>query len=157
MHPNQRLIEEFYTAFQRCDAAAMVRCYHPEIHFSDPVFPELRGEAAGAMWTMLCGRARDLKVELKDVAADEAEGRTHWEARYSFGPSKRPVHNIIEARFAFKDGLIVRHADTFDFHRWASQALGPAGWLLGWTGMMQRSVQKQAGGGLERFRSGSAA
>jgi ketosteroid isomerase-like protein len=153
LHPNAQLIHSFYVAFQARDGAAMAACYAPDVRFSDPVFPALEGEAAGAMWTMLCLRGKDLVIEFRDIQADDREGSAHWEAHYSFGPSKRKVHNIIEARFEFRDGKIVRHTDSFDFHRWATQALGPLGWMFGWTGFLQGSVQKQGAAGLEKFRA----
>ena len=52
MHPNAQLIQTFYTAFQNRDAAGMAACYHPEVVFSDPVFPHLEGPKAIAMWQM---------------------------------------------------------------------------------------------------------
>ncbi|MBE2223667.1 MAG: nuclear transport factor 2 family protein, partial [Anaerolineae bacterium] len=43
---NKQLIETFYTAFQLRDHAAMIACYHPDIHFADPVFTDLHGNRA---------------------------------------------------------------------------------------------------------------
>jgi ketosteroid isomerase-like protein len=146
-----QLIRDFYAAFARRDAAAMARCYHPEIEFSDDVFPDLRGPAAPAMWRMLCQRATDLRIEVFEVEAGDRTGRAHWEAWYTVAATGRRVHNRIDARFEFKDGLIVRHRDRFDFWRWARQALGPAGWFLGWSHFMQKRVQDQAARGLEKF------
>jgi hypothetical protein len=40
--------------------------------------------------------------------------------------------------------LIVRHDGTFDFHRWAGQALGLGGRLLGGTEFLQRTFSKKA-------------
>lgn len=151
MHPHAQLIERFYQAFQKRDGAAMARCYHPEVHFSDPAFPDLRGARAGAMWTMLCAKGKDLRLEYRDVQADDRTGSAHWEAWYTFSKTGRPVHNQIDARFEFRDGLIVRHQDRFDFHRWASQALGPAGRLLGGFGFLRRKVQAMAAKGLDEF------
>ena len=34
----------------------MADCYHPDVHFSDPVFPSLKGDEARGMWRMLCER-----------------------------------------------------------------------------------------------------
>ena len=45
----------------------MAACYAPNAHFIDPVF-ELQGAEIGAMWTMLCERGSDLRVESRDVA-----------------------------------------------------------------------------------------
>lgn len=151
MHANAALITRFYQAFQKRDAAAMAACYHPEVRFSDPAFPDLRGPQAGAMWTMLCARGKDLRLEFRDVQADDHRGRAHWEAWYSFTATGRKVHNIIDAEFEFRDGLILRHTDRFDFHRWAGQALGPAGKLLGGFGFLQAKVQKMAAKGLAEF------
>ena len=46
MHPHEALIRDFYAAFARRDAEGMARCYHPEVFFSDTVFPSLRAKAA---------------------------------------------------------------------------------------------------------------
>lgn len=149
MHANQALIDRFYRAFQVRDAATMAACYHPQIEFSDPVFTELRGPEAGAMWAMLCARATDLEITFGDVQADDARGRASWEARYTFTQTGRRVHNVIAAEFEFRDGLIVRHIDRFDFWRWSRQALGPTGLLLGWTPMVRNRVRTRARRGLE--------
>ncbi len=151
MHPNAQLVDRFYRSFQGRDAAGMAACYHPEVAFSDPVFGRLEGTRVVAMWQMLCGRAKDLAITFDDVRADNDAGAAHWEARYSFGPKRRPVHNVIEAAFSFRDGLIVRHADTFDLWRWARMALGPAGIVLGWTPMLQAAIRKDARRGLDAF------
>lgn len=151
MHPHQALITGFYTAFQKRDGAAMAACYHPEVHFSDPVFPDLHGAQAGGMWKMLCDKGKDLRLEFRDISADDRSGRAHWEAWYAFSATGRPVHNVIEARFEFRDGKIVRHQDQFSFHRWAGQALGPMGTLLGWTPFLRNKVRTMAGKNLDAF------
>ena len=151
MHPNAALIHRFYDSFAALDAEGMQACYHPDIVFSDPAFGELRGAQAGAMWAMLTGRARDLQVSATDVEADDQRGRAHWDARYTFGQTGRKVINRIDAEFEFRDGLIVRHTDTFDFYAWARQALGPAGLLLGWTPVIRNKVRSSARAGLEKY------
>ena len=157
MHPNALLIETFYTAFQKRDAEGMVACYHPDVRFSDPVFHELQGARAGAMWRMLCARAKDLEVEFRDVRADDRTGSAHWEARYLYSATGRNVHNVIDAKFEFRDDKIVRHADTFDLWRWAGMALGAKGKLLGWLPPVQQAIHKKALGGLEQFERAQAA
>lgn len=151
MHPNAKLIQDFYEAFQRRDAEAMAASYHPDVHFSDPVFADLRGARAGGMWKMLVARGKDLTLTFSDVSADDKEGRAHWEADYTFGATGEKVHNVIDARFTFRDGKIVRHVDTFDFPRWAAQALGWKGRLLGGFGFLHKGVQKKALEGLDAF------
>ena len=150
-HPNADLIEKFYRAFQQRDAETMVSCYHADVWFSDPVFTELRGARAGSMWRMLCERATTLKLEYSDVSADAKTGRAHWEARYDFTATGRKVHNVIDARFEFADGKIIRHADTFDLWRWAGMALGPKGKLLGWLPPIKNAIRKTAMKGLDSY------
>ncbi|HYR09688.1 MAG TPA: nuclear transport factor 2 family protein [Longimicrobium sp.] len=150
MHPNAALIHRFYDSFAALDAEGMKACYHPDIVFSDPAFGELHGPQAGAMWAMLCARAKDLEVSVSDVEADDQRGRAHWDARYTFGQTGRKVLNRIDAEFQFRDGLIIRHTDTFDFYAWARQALGPAGLLLGWTPVIQNRVRSAARAGLAK-------
>ncbi|MBV6397265.1 MAG: hypothetical protein HFACDABA_02875 [Anaerolineales bacterium] len=154
MHPNAQRIEKFYTAFQARDADAMCAGYHPDVTFTDPAFGILRGAQAACMWRMLVERGRDLQITFGKVQADDTRGSAHWEARYSFGKSRRPVHNIIEAGFVFRDGLIFQHTDRFNFWRWSRMALGISGALLGWTPWLQSAVRKNARAGLETFMAG---
>ena len=129
----------------------MAANYHPEVRFSDEVFPDLGGESAVAMWRMLCERGKDLRIEFRDVEADDMSGRAHWEAWYTFSTTSRKVHNRINARFEFRDGKIIRHHDTFSFWAWARQALGMIGLLLGWSGLVRKRVRAQAAKNLEAF------
>jgi ketosteroid isomerase-like protein len=143
------VIEEFYRAFQRKDAEAMSALYTDDVRFSDPAFGVLVGEHARNMWRMLAGRAADLELTFSNVTDESA----HWEARYTFTQTGRKVHNIIDARFQFRDGKIARHDDVFDFWRWSRQALGPAGLVLGWTPILRNAVRKKALAGLTAFES----
>jgi ketosteroid isomerase-like protein len=151
---NRALIERFYEAFGRRDGDAMAACYGPGARFHDPAFGELKGDEPGAMWRMLTGRADDLRIELVEHDADETSGSARWLADYTFTQTGRKVHNDVQARFRFADGLIVEHDDDFSFHAWSRQALGPAGLLLGWTPLVQGKVRKQARAGLDEFIRG---
>lgn len=149
-HPNAALIQRFYEAFDRHDGDTMAACYAPGARFSDPVFTDLRDEEPGAMWRMLCERAEDLTVKLPEHQADDASGTAHWLADYTFRTGRK-VHNDIQARFVFEDGLIAEHHDSFSFYAWARQALGPAGLALGWTPLVRGKVQREARAGLDEF------
>ena len=129
----------------------MARCYTPDAHFSDPVFTNLRGPDVAAMWKMLCERASDLRIAFRDVATVGDTGSAHWEAWYTYSATGRPVHNVIDAVFAFRDGLIARHVDRFDLYAWARQALGRKGLLLGWAPPVQGAIRRQAARALARF------
>jgi hypothetical protein len=59
--------------------------------------------------------------------------------------------NKVHASFVFQDGLIIRHDDSFDLWRWASQALGLRGLLLGWTPFVQIAIHRQAIKGLDAY------
>jgi ketosteroid isomerase-like protein len=149
------LVRRFYDALARRDAAEMAACYVPDVVFRDPAFGELHGDEARAMWAMLCARGKDLRVELPAVAPDGSTAR--WEARYTFSGTGRPVHNVIDARFTFRDGLIARHEDTFDLWRWAGMALGPIGRLLGWTPVIRNTIHRKARAGLDAWMARDAA
>ncbi|HWM84888.1 MAG TPA: nuclear transport factor 2 family protein [Kofleriaceae bacterium] len=155
MNDNERTIRDFYTAFQKRDASAMASCYHAQVRFSDPVFPDLRGARASAMWRMLCERGTDLAIEFRDVSADATRGAAHWDARYTYSGTGRKVLNRIDASFEFEGGKIVRHTDDFDLYRWARQALGPVGLVLGWTPMVQNKIRRTAATALDRFVAAS--
>ena len=148
------LITEFYSAFQRLDAEAMAACYTDDVVFSDPAFGELRGRDAGDMWRMLTTRAKDFSLTFDSVRADERSATAHWVATYLFSQTGRVVVNDIQARFVIRDGLIVEHHDHFDLWRWARQALGTKGLLLGWTPLVQGKIRQQAAKGLRAFQAG---
>jgi hypothetical protein len=61
------------------------------------------------------------------------------------------VVNDVRARFRFRDGLIVEHVDSFSFWRWARQALGPTGYLLGLPALSS-VVRRRARQDLAEFR-----
>lgn len=151
MNPNEKVIRDFYDAFIRRDVAAMARCYHADVFFSDPAFPALRGKEVTAMWAMLCKRGKDLQLTLVDATGDADGGTARWEAKYTFSQTGRYVHNKISAMFAFKDGKIVRHIDRFPFWTWSRQALGPLGLLLGWFGPVKALVRRKARRSLDDF------
>jgi uncharacterized protein len=150
-NPNDELIQRFYAAFARRDGDAMAACYAPGAHFTDPVFTDLRAEEPGAMWRMLTARAEDLEVRLVEREADGERGSARWLADYTFSRTGRKVHNDVRAEFRFEQGLIAEHRDSFSFHAWARQALGPVGLALGWTPVIRGKVQRQARAGLEEF------
>jgi len=139
-------VGSLYAAFNRRDGEAMAALYAPDGHFRDPVFGDLTGAEAGAMWRMLTRTARDLKVELAEHDAQSA----HWIARYTFSTGRHVV-NDIRASFHFSDGKIVDHVDAFDFRRWAAQALGLSGKLLGWTPILRGAVRRRARKRLDDF------
>ena len=132
----------------------MAACYAPDARFSDPVFPDLKGQEPGAMWRMLTRRADDLKLELLEHEADGDRGSARWVAHYTFTQTGRPVRNDVRASFRFAQGLIAEHRDDFDFHRWSRQALGAPGLLLGWTPILRASVRRRARAGLGEFMAG---
>lgn len=150
----KELIEKFYTAFNNLDAETMVSCYHDKIVFEDPAFGELKGERAKNMWRMLCAsqKGKDFTVKSSGITEDSA----YWEAFYTFSKTGRKVHNRISAQFEFKDGLIIKHTDFFDLHRWAKQAMGFSGAVLGWSGFFQKKLQKQTNHLLNKFEKNQA-
>ncbi len=150
MHANAALLTRFYEAFGRRDHAAMAACYHPDAHFSDPVFTDLHGPQVPGMWRMLCTRATDLRIDASRIEADDQRGSAHWEAWYSYSGTGRQVHNVIEASFTFESGRIATHVDRFDLYRWTRQALGLKGLLLGWAPPTQRAIRTTASRSLAR-------
>ena len=94
---SEALIQRFYSAFAQRDSATMAACYAPQATFRDPVFT-LSGADIGTMWTMLCSRGADLRIEFADVIALERRevdstddttgydtyGSANWQAWYSF-------------------------------------------------------------------------
>ena len=142
---NEQIIQKFYESFIGNNADAMISCYADDIEFSDPAFGLLKGEDAKNMWKMLVERAKgNIKIEFKNVVADDKKGSADWTADYLFSKTGRKVFNEIHAEFEFQDGKIIKHTDTFDLWKWSKQALGISGVLLGWSSFMKNKIQKNA-------------
>lgn len=157
MHPNAQTLTRFYTAFAALDADTMAACYAEDARFDDPGFTLVGQREIGGMWHMLCDAARgngrqDWQLDFSDLQADDERGHVHWEARYRFSATRRPVHNIVEADFIFTpDGLIASHRDQFNFWRWSRQALGMGGWVLGWAPFFNTQMRRQTRAALTRY------
>jgi len=147
----KELIETFYTGLQELDAEKMISCYDQDVIFEDPAFGKLDGDRARNMWRMLCQNAQNFKVEFSQIQINDQTGSAHWEAWYTFSKTGKSVHNIIDAQFEFKDGKIIKHTDHFDIHRWASQAIGWKGKLLGGTSFFKKKVSQQCNRLLDKF------
>ncbi len=134
----------------------MAACYAPDARFADPAFGELHGDEVRAMWRMLLERGKDLEVVHSRAQADGEHGTAHWDADYTFSATGRKVHNSVDARFRFENGLIAEHEDSFDLYRWARQALGPVGLLFGWTPAIQKKIRSGARESLDEYMAGGA-
>ncbi|EHQ28795.1 hypothetical protein Mucpa_4710 [Mucilaginibacter paludis DSM 18603] len=140
---NKQLIEKFYRSFAAADAEGMVSCYADNIEFKDPAFGLLKGKDVKNMWRMLL-KNPNIKVTVSDIKADDQTGSANWVAVYTFSRTGREVTNRVSAKFEFQDGKIIKHTDFFNLWKWAGQAMGVMGYLLGWTPLMQNKIRKQA-------------
>lgn len=151
MTANQLLINSFFLAFQNKNYAAMQSCYAEDAVFNDEIFVGLNSEEVKAMWEMFCINGKDLIIEFANVHADEKCGCAEWSAAYTFSKTNKKVHNHIQSNFTFANGKIVKHTDSFSFYKWASQALGAPGVLLGWSSIVKTKVRKEAMNSLLNF------
>lgn len=148
-------IQKLYDSLDRGDGEAMASCYTDDAVFSDPAFGELRGRQVGDMWRMLTSRGGKVDVDLVERAATGDAGSAHWIARYEFTATGNDVVNDVRSEFRFRDGLIAEQHDTFDLRKWAAQAMGTKGRILGMTPLLGSAIRKNARGQLDKFsRSG---
>lgn len=154
MNTNEQLITSFYQAFQKKDYKTMQDCYANNALFNDEVFVNLDANQVRSMWEMLITRGRDLTLEFSNVGATENEGHAEWIATYTFSATGKKVINKVKANFVFEKGKIVKHTDQFSFYKWASQALGISGILLGWMPFLKNKVRTQAMKNLFSFVKG---
>jgi ketosteroid isomerase-like protein len=157
MNDNEKLIDHFYRSFASRDYRAMQDCYDDRAVFSDEVFQNLDAAEVKAMWEMLIKRGTDLEIRWQNVTAGEKSGSAEWIATYTFSQTGKKVENHIRAEFEFENAKIVKHTDTFDFYKWAAQALGLPGKLLGWSSFLKNKVRTNARNRLTEFMKSSSA
>lgn len=131
----------------------MQTCYADNASFSDPIFSNLNAAEVRAMWAMLLGSAKDMRMEFKNINATKDGATAEWDAYYTFSKTGRKVVNRVKATFLIENGKIVKHQDVFNFHQWARQALGTPGLLLGWTSFLRNKISQQAKKNLENYMS----
>jgi hypothetical protein len=136
------VLARFYDALARRDGETMASLYAPNARFEDPVF-RLTGPDIGKMWIALTRRAKDFSIAYTIAQAGRGRGTVELTARYLYG-GRRPVTNVIVSELKLENGLIVEHRDQFDFARWAAQALGTPGRLLGRFEFFRRAVSRKA-------------
>jgi ketosteroid isomerase-like protein len=145
MNNDEKLIEQFFTAFQKLDAKAMNACYSKNIAFYDPMFDLLKGDEARAMWEMLCSNANNFSLAYDSIKnLDDGYYTCNWCASYTFSKTGRKVVNQIKAHMKIENGFITEHSDAWSLHRWSEQALGLMGKLLGWAGFFRRKMKNTA-------------
>jgi hypothetical protein len=104
------------------------------------------------MWKMLIERSKgNLQIEFSDIITSEEKGTAQWIASYTFSQTNRPVRNVIQASFEFRDGLIYTHVDTFDLWKWSKMALGWKGIFFGWSFIVKNKIRSQAKKSLIKF------
>jgi limonene-1,2-epoxide hydrolase len=151
MIENNQLITNFYNALKAKDYKTMQESYLADAIFNDEVFTNLNGTEAGQMWEMLMKNEKDLELKFEIISSDDDYVNVRWIAKYTFPKTGRLVINDIQAFFKIDDGKIRQHTDSFDFYKWARQAFGLTGLLLGWTTFFKARVQKTAMGTLEKY------
>ena len=130
MHANGVLLQHLFSGLNQHDARAMADCYHPEASFRDIAFDLHGRRQIQAMWEMVCNG--DIRATFDIVHADDETGQVNLIDDYTFSSTGRRVHNVIDSRFRFRDGLILRHEDSCDSQAWAAMALGGlSGFLAG--------------------------
>lgn len=150
---NTEIVEQFYMAFSEKNADKMIGYYDDNIVFEDPAFGELQGNKAKSMWKMLLSNNNDIVISYSNIIEEKNIVTAHWTAEYIFSKTGRKVINNVFAKFEFENGKIIKHTDTFNLHKWSSQAMGLKGYLLGWTSFFKNKLQKQTNFLLDKFIS----
>jgi len=151
MNEKEELINRFYTAFQQKDYKSMQACYAETATFSDDAFGSLTYSQVCAMWHMLLTSSSDIALSFENVKADSQRGSCQWTANYTFTLTKRRVINKVQTKMKFSGNKIALQTDSFSFWRWARQAFGVPGLVLGWTPFFHNKVQNTARQRLQSF------
>ena len=152
MTANEQIIHHFFSAFQKKEVKTMQDSYAENAIFNDAVFGTLDATQVKAMWQMLLARSGDINITFNNIK-EFGEGKVlaNWEASYVFSSTGNKVVNKVKAEFTIAAGKITQHNDRFDFYKWAKQAFGGGGFLLGWTNFFQQRVRLTAKQKLEKY------
>lgn len=149
---NKEIIKEFYNAFSNHNAEIMADFYDDKIEFEDPAFGVLKGNKAKIMWKMLIEISKgNLKITVNNIKSDGNIGSADWKAEYIFSQTRRKIVNNVHAEFEFQNGKIIKHKDYFDLYKWACQALGFIGCLIGKSKVFKFILNKRTNSMLKKY------
>lgn len=155
MQKAHEVITRFYTSFSQLNSGGMNDCYAEEIVFFDPVFEMLQGNEVRSMWEMLCRNAKDFSLSFSNITdLGDNYYTCDWVAEYTFSANGKKVINNVRANMKIENGFIIEHSDAYSLHKWAAQALGFSGRLLGWNSLYQRQIKNKAKGRLLEYMEG---
>lgn len=148
----KEIVTSFYDCFAKGEAKGMLNFYAEEVIFCDPAFGKLSGNRPHEMWRMLLGRFDEhttINFEVVETEANKAQVK--WTAKYHFGKKRRPVTNRVTSTLILKNEKIVEYYDNFDIWKWAYQAIGIGGLLLGWSKFFQLKIQQNTNKMLDKY------
>jgi hypothetical protein len=143
------VVERFFSAYANADPVAMSACLHPQISYSDPLFPDLRGVRVGLRWHWQLRHATEFKLQKQIMFMDERKAQLKLDVAYLW--HGRAVHHEVLSTLTIWDDLIVRQIDEYPYWPYAKQAYGVAGHLLGGLGWAQSVVQRRAAAAVEEL------
>lgn len=153
MAPTEKTIHQLYRSITNGAISEIEACYTPTVKFHDPIFGTLIGNEVPKMWEMLIKKSKgNLAIEYTIIKSNTHKASAQWTATYTFGKNKREIKNTIHSEFHLKDGLIIKQNDDFNIWNWSKQAFGFSGFLFGWTGYMQKKIQKKAQLSLKNYK-----
>lgn len=141
---NNEIVARFYTAFSKLNAAEMLDCYEADILYNDPIFGLLQADKVHAMWQMICNNASNMSCNFGNIQQVDDEYITcNWKTSYFFKPLNKRVVYDAKAYMKIVNGKITEHSDGYRLSTWIRKTYGFPGMLLGWSGFMQKKVQKR--------------
>jgi hypothetical protein len=142
------LVERFFNAFGNGDWRTMARCYHDKASFTDPIFPDLRGEQIVYYWHQWFKENEGIKLNYSQLFADERKAQVQWNVRYTY--QGRAVKHDATSTLAIWDDQIVRHVDEFALGGYLRQREGLLTGLLSGIPLVHQRVQRSARSRLDK-------
>ena len=135
-------VYNYYSAFRKLNADAMINCYSNSIIYKDPLFGILQSEDVFIKTKMLCDILRNSEFKLKLISNSKIEDVivVHWEADLLFGKKKREIICQIKSEFIVERETITSHTDDFSINNLAVQATGLKGSIVGSTSFFKRKL-----------------
>jgi hypothetical protein len=154
MHSHESLVRQLFAALAARRPEDAAACYHPEVFYSEPLHPRLRGESVIDLWRMRLAPGEPYDIRLDEASGGGDGAAARWTVRTRVRGREVEIHG--RSLFAFREGRISRHYDHYSLWRWSAQALGPAGAAFGWLGPVRWALRTRARRALERFSAAPA-
>jgi len=144
MIENKNVITGLYNAYKERNPELMASFYTEDASFKDEIFGEVTGQEIPKVWEVVHSTTSNFYLYFHIVNVNKNLATVNSQLSYTFKHTGRKIDISITSIFRFENGKIRHQVDEYSLWKWASQAFGVSGFLLGWNPKFKNKIRQSA-------------